>query len=220
MTYRSHADLGGQQGFGAVRPEPEEQRFHAAWEAHALAVSLAMGATGAWNLDMSRAARETLANYAELSYYEIWTAALEALLHERDLVSPDEIETGRMTQPARTVQRVLGASAVAASLALGTSTARDATTAARFAPGQRVRTRADAVPHHTRLPAYVRARRGVVGRIHGVFVFPDSNAQGLGEAPQWLYSIAFEEHELWVDDVPHQGLTVCVDAWESYLEAA
>jgi len=70
MSYLSHADLGGQPGHGPVLPEPEDLRFHADWERHALALVLAMGATGSWNIDMSRAARETLPDYLRLSYYQ------------------------------------------------------------------------------------------------------------------------------------------------------
>ena len=57
MTYTTHADLGGQPGFGPVTPEPEGELFHGAWEPRALALTLAMGATGSWNIDTSRAAR-------------------------------------------------------------------------------------------------------------------------------------------------------------------
>ena len=60
MTYVSHADLGGRDRPGAVVPEPEGDTFHAPWEARALALTLAMGGTGAWNIDTSRVARETL----------------------------------------------------------------------------------------------------------------------------------------------------------------
>ena len=58
MSYTSHADLGGQPGHGAVTPEPEGELFHASWEPQVLALTLAMGATRSWNIDMSRAARE------------------------------------------------------------------------------------------------------------------------------------------------------------------
>ena len=52
-------DMGGMQGFGAVVPEPDEPRFHHGWERRAFALTLAMGASGAWNLDQSRSrARE------------------------------------------------------------------------------------------------------------------------------------------------------------------
>ena len=74
--YLSHADIGGRPTRDPVVPEPEGDPFHAAWEARAMALTLAMGATGQWNIDMSRAARETLPDYAALSYFQIWLAAL------------------------------------------------------------------------------------------------------------------------------------------------
>ena len=52
-------DLGGLQAFGPVRIEPDEPWFHDAWERRAFAMTVAMGATGAWNLDRSRFARES-----------------------------------------------------------------------------------------------------------------------------------------------------------------
>src|SRR5258706_12304262 len=65
-TYQSRADLGGRPDPRAVVPEPEDELFHAPWEPRVLALTVAMGATGFWNIDRSRAARETLANYADL----------------------------------------------------------------------------------------------------------------------------------------------------------
>ena len=53
-------DLGGMMGFGPVAGEPEGHVFHADWEKRALALTIASGALGEWNLDMSRHARETL----------------------------------------------------------------------------------------------------------------------------------------------------------------
>ncbi len=72
---------------------------------------------------------------------------------------------------------------------------------------------------HTRLPRYARAKRGVVERIHGAHVLPDSNAHGDGEAPQWLYTVAFTGTELWGEDAD-PTLVSSIDAWESYLEPA
>jgi len=90
--------------------------------------------------------------------------------------------------------------------------------AARFRVGDAVRTHIEIPDHHTRLPGYARGRRGVVERVHGVHVFADSNAQGLGEQPQWLYSVAFDASELWGADA-QPGLKVAIDAWEPYLDA-
>jgi nitrile hydratase subunit beta len=55
--------------------------------------------------------------------------------------------------------------------------------------------------------------------VRGAFVFPDSNAHGQGEAPQWLYTVVFEGRALWGKQAD-PTLSVSVDAFESYLEPA
>jgi nitrile hydratase len=219
MSYRSHADLGGRDGLGAVVPEAEGDSLHIEWEARALALTLAMGATGEWNIDQSRSARETLPDYARLSYFQIWLAALEKLMSERGLVRADEISAARPLHASRPVARVLQAADVPGVLAKGSPTERAATVPARFAVGDRVRTRSGAVDHHTRLPAYAAGRVGTVERVHGPHVFADTHAQGLGDAPQWLYGVAFDARELWGAQA-QTGLRVAIDAWEPYLEPA
>jgi nitrile hydratase len=219
MSYTSHADLGGQRGHGRVLPEAEGELFHAAWEPRALALTLAMGACGLWNIDASRAARETLPEYANLSYYQIWLAALERLLLERHLVEADELATGRLQHAPLPVPRVLARDAVAPVLARGSPTQRNATAPARFVVGDAVRTRSGSPDHHTRLPAYVRGKRGVITRVHGTHVFADRHAHGRGEQPQWLYTVAFAATELWGGD-GRSGDRISVDAWEPYLERA
>ena len=217
MSYRSHADLGGRLGCGPVVPEAEGELFHASWEPRALALTLAMGATSAWTIDATRSARETLPDYANSSYYAIWVKGLEKLLLERGLVGRAELTEGRARGTPRPVPRLLRAADVAPTLARGAPTLRPATTPARFAAGDRVRTRSGEVAHHTRLPGYARGRLGRVVRVHGTHVYADSNAQGLGEQPQWLYTVAFVGSELWGENAT-EGLTVSVDAWEPYLE--
>ncbi len=217
MSYRSHADLGGQSGHGRVVPEPEGELFHASWEPKALALTLAMGATGAWNIDMSRSARETLPNYAALSYYALWIEGLQKLMMERSLLWDAELVAGRMLQPAASLPRVLRGADVASALAKGASTQRAELVPARFALGDTVRTRQSEVPHHTRLPFYARGKTGRIERLHGAHVFADTHAQGLGEQPQWLYTVVFDGRELWGDSAT-RGLSVSIDAWEPYLE--
>ena len=105
MTYTSHADLGGTPGHGRVVPEPEGELWHAPWEPGVLALTLAMGATGAWNIDLSRAARETLPAYARLTYYEIWFEGLLKLLAERGLVGDDELAAGHSLRPPQPLRK-------------------------------------------------------------------------------------------------------------------
>jgi nitrile hydratase len=217
MNYISHADLGGRQVEGNVLPEAEGELWHASWEPRVLALTLAMGATGAWNIDQSRSARETLPDYATLSYYRIWLAGLQRLLEDRELVSADELAAGHAQQAAPVLPRRLASEQVAAALAKGSPTERVSRASARFVPGDRVITSALQPDHHSRLPAYARGKPGIVERVHGVHVFADSNAQGLGEQPQWLYGLVFEGKDLWGPEAD-PSLRVGLDAWESMLD--
>jgi nitrile hydratase beta subunit len=210
MSYHSHADLGGQDVRGAIVMEAEGELFHAPWEPRVMALVVAMGPTGLSNIDMNRAARETLPTYRDLSYYEIWLAALEKLLLQKGVL-------GDAPPPPK---QVLRAELVAAAIAKGSSFSRTPTGPARYALGQRVRTIAVQPAHHTRLPAYARGKVGIVERVHGTHVFPDTNARGLGETPQWLYTVAFDEKELWGGQDRNQRSTISVDAFEPYLEPA
>ena len=214
-------DLGGQMGFGPVTPEPDEPTFHAPWERRALAVTLACGAMGHWSLDASRHARESLhpVEYLTSSYYEIWIKALEKLLAREGFVGEDELRAGCMLRPAPPPNRVLRAADVAAALARGSPSERPAQSVARFAVGDRVRTRNDHPTGHTRVPRYARGRVGCIECVHGVHVFPNTNAHGRGECPQWLYTVVFDGHELWGCEA-QPGLRVSIDAWESTLEPA
>jgi nitrile hydratase beta subunit len=210
-------DMGGMQHYGPVFPEIDEPRFHAPWERRALALTVAMGATGQWNIDQSRSARETLpaAQYLSSSYYRIWIEGLCKLLLERGLITPDELRDGVMREPAKAVRR-LEAERAPAVLARGSPTERSAESIARFKVGDAVRTRNINPPAHTRLPRYCRGRAGAIAMVHGVHVLPDANATGKGEHPEWLYSVAFDAQELWGRD--SSATSVHVDCWESYLE--
>ncbi len=216
-------DMGGMQGYGPVQVEPNEPLFHAPWERRALGLTLAMGATAQWNIDISRSARETLpaATYLGSSYYRIWTLGLEKLLLQRGLIAADELRCGHALRPASKALPVLRADKVDAALARGSSTARPDTGPARFAVGDRVL----AVNHHplghTRLPRYVRGHVGRITHVHGCHVFADVHALpgadgSADEAPQWLYTVAFASAELWGAQA-EPGVTVSVDAWQSYL---
>jgi nitrile hydratase len=214
-------DMGGLHGFGPVEPEADEPVFHAEWERRAFALTLAMGASGEWNIDASRFARESLppAQYLAKGYYEIWLAGLERLLAERGLVTAEELAAERPIGAPRPVGRTLAAQDVAGLLRRGSPAERARPRPARFAIGERVRARNMHPPGHTRLPRYVRGRLGTIALVHGCHVFPDAHAHGGGEDPQWLYSVRFEARELWGPD-GDPAAAVSVDAFEPYLERA
>ena len=212
-------DLGGQMGFGPVAPEKDEPCFHADWEKRALGITLSCGAFGAWTLDESRHARENIppADYLGASYYEIWMRALEELLERHGFVTKSEIDAGvKQMEPAKP-KRILMADMVPGVLSRGGPCDRPVETQPLFRPGDRVRTRNFNPETHTRLPRYSRARTGTVEAVQGSYVFPDDNAHGKGENPQWVYTVVFDGGEIWGEGADPM-LTVSIDAWESYLE--
>jgi nitrile hydratase len=214
-------DMGGAHGFGPVRPEPDEPVFHAEWERRAFALTLAMGLSGEWTLDSSRFARESLepAEYITSTYYEIWQAALERQLEARGLIAPDELAAGSALHAAPPVKRRLSKEDVLPTLGRGGPTRREPPRPARFGAGERVRARNMHPATHTRLPRYARGRCGTIERVHGCHVFPDTNAHGRGEDPQWLYTVRFAARELWGPEAD-PALSVSIDAFEPYLEPA
>lgn len=213
-------DMGGMHGMGALQPERDEPVFHHRWEARVFALVRAMGAFGRWNIDASRHQRELIpaAEQLRMSYYERWLAGLEGLLVRHGFVSPQELASGKRAEAAQKAEPALRAAQVPAFVARGAPASRECVRPARFRPGQRVRARNLNPSGHTRLPRYVRAKVGVIDRVQGTFVFPDTHAHFLGERPQHVYSVRFEAQELWGGDAPAAD-AVYVDLWEDYLDA-
>jgi len=194
-------DLGGQMGFGPIAAPAAEPVFHEKWEGRMAALSMTV--PGDWSIDEDRAACESMhpAKYLKTSYYEHWLHGLESLLKK---YTPDSSSRMRPEDiwPALTAQR---------------SYARAVPNPAIFAIGQKIRVKIMNPMGHTRAPRYARGHLGEVMKIHGAHVFPDSNAQGLGENPQWLYTLRFTAQELWGHA---NNEMVMLDLWEPYLESA
>jgi nitrile hydratase subunit beta len=216
-------DMGGMHGFGPIQDTAiDSPLFHAQWEQRVLSLTLAMGATGSWNIDQSRAARENMnpSDYLTSSYFEIWLAGLQKLMLERGLVTQEELQTGKVSSVPLAIQRKLQVENVAAALSLGSPTERAANSAARFVTGDSVRVKVMNPLGHTRVPRYIRGRSGIISAVHGSHIFADANSKRLcplGEEPaQWLYTVRFDAFELWGPETT--ATEVYVDCWESYLE--
>jgi nitrile hydratase len=212
-------DMGGMDGFGRVLPEADEPVFHAAWEGRVMALSRAMTGLRLWNIDMGRFGIEALPPdvYLASSYYRRWFLRTEAMLADRGIVGPDEVAAGRALRPGRP-PRTYGLADVMGAGKRG-AFGRPPQAAARFAPGDAVRARNIHPRGHTRLPRYVRGHVGRVERLHGAHVFPDSVAAGQGEDPQWLYTVCFDNRDLWGPGAD-PTVVVSIDAFEPYLEPA
>ena len=213
-------DMGGMDGFGKVEVEENEPPFHHKWEGRVLAMQRAMGYAGAWHIDDSRYAQETLSPrvYLAVSYYWRWALGMQQNLLKRGFVTEDEIAAGHSLRPARPLPRKLTPEVVRAGMARDTFF-RQQQAHARFKPGDRVRTRNINPLGHTRLPRYARDKVGTVELIHGCHAYPDAVASDRGDDPQWLYTVVFDGREIWGADAD-PTLKISIDAFEPYLEPA
>ncbi len=224
ITVNGMHDLGGMQGFGRVEREPGEPVFHAEWEKRVFGVNRVCLARKVFNQDEARHGIERMPprDYLAASYYERWLDRTLRLLADKGLVTADELER-RIAEVAadperaairrddpELVSRMRRARTVRPDF-------RRAAPAPRFAVGDPVLTNHDHPAGHTRLPRYARGKRGTIGRVHGGFIFPDTNAHGLGEQPHVLYSVRFDATELWGSSAQSPAV-VHLDLWEPYLQ--
>ena len=219
-------DLGGMHGFGAVDREKDEPRFHGDWEPVVHAMMQAGRMHGVFNIDEFRHAIERMApsSYLGVTYYEKWLDGIARLLTEKGVVTADELERREAffrDHPDAAAREAVAGTPPAPPPVDQTwlSFIRESKTPPCFAIGDAVVTRRRHPRGHTRLPRYARGKHGVIARFHGVQVFPDSHAHGLGENPQPLYSVRFDAVELWGESA-EPNATVHIDLWESYLEPA
>lgn len=214
-------DMGGMQDMGPVHAEQNEPVFHQPWEGRVFALRRAIGAWKKWNIDATRYAVELVppADYLQMSYYERQFTAFLGMLVDHNFVTREELESGipapgsTKSTPALTVEKAQ------LLIAKGIPASRNVRVAPHFQTGQRVRARNIHPLGHTRLPRYARGKTGIIDRDHGVFVFPDTNAQFLGESPQHLYSVRFAARELWGDQASLQD-SVYINLWDDHLEPA
>jgi nitrile hydratase len=97
-----------------------------------------------------------------------------------------------------------------------TAPSNDPSVAPLFQVGERVRARNINPLGHTRLPRYARGKTGKIVLDHGVFLFPDTNSQLLGEKRQHVYSVQFAARELWGENASAKD-SVYLDMWDDYL---
>jgi nitrile hydratase len=87
----------------------------------------------------------------------------------------------------------------------------------RFCVGERAVVRLGNPDGHTRVPTYLRGKRGEVVAVVGEFVLADDSARGIRSAPQPLYTVRFSARDIWGADAS-STVSVTADLWESYLE--
>src|SRR6187551_3759262 len=199
-------DLGGRQGFGPIRFIHDAVAFHARWEVRVNALYAQAVRAGLFNMDEYRHAIERMEprHYLTASYYERSLTSLATLCVEKGLVEREELE-----------RRANGAFPLALASGPGRS---NAPARERFRAGDRVRVKADFVPGHVRMPAYIRGRVGVVVAESPPYPFPDAHAHGVAADDEPTYDVRFSTAELWPSSA--DAAYVHVGVFQSYLERA
>jgi nitrile hydratase beta subunit len=223
-------DLGGKHGYGKVERQADAPTFAAIWEAKVFAIMKAAGAAGAWkNSDQFRHFVEKIepAAYLSQGYYGRWLGGAETAFVEAGLIESEQLNA-RVEKLGGNRNDLIAARPQPGSQAASTQTtvARLANTAQRdageglFSIGDMVLTSSEVKPGHTRLPAYARNKFGEIVAIHGGWIYPDSNAHGLGEQPTQLYTVKFASSELWgeTSQYAEENVSVFLDLFEPYLQ--
>ncbi len=213
-------DLGGRQGFGPVIDDKHDGSFEHDWEARMWGISRSSGAPGV-TIDWWRHVRELIdpVDYLTRPYFDSWAQTELATYINAGVISLDEVKAGRSATPKERDARVITAEeAVATDAEHATNYARTIDAQPVFNVADEVRCKSFTQSHHTRLPAYVRDKPGIIHAHHGAHVLPDQSAQGREDA-QHLYSVMFEAKDLWPEAGSNKD-KVYLDLWESYLDPA
>jgi nitrile hydratase subunit beta len=215
-------DMGGRaRFFGPLPPiDPDEPVFSAEWEAKAFALALLANRVSGANLHAFRQAIERVPEPEYLSgYYERWLASAEILLLDSGILAPGAVEARARRLQGREVEEPAAPEPHKPTMAGGgPGNLRTVEAPPAFAVGDAVRAVDEEPAPHTRLPGYVRGKRGTVTAVLPAQVFPDTASRFLGENPQHVYDLAFDSRELWGGDA--EPGTIHVDLYESYLEQA
>jgi nitrile hydratase beta subunit len=204
-------DLGGKPGFGEVSREANEPAFHYPWEGLAWALNvLSIAKLRAYKADTYRHAVERMKPswYFGARYYERMLTGVTTLLVEQGVVSLEDLER-------RAGGRVPLSNPVAQLPVLQTENSE--APEARFSPGDAVRVIATATPGHTRCPAYIRGKEGLIRLVYPLAYYPELRAHSTVKRREHSYAIEFGAAHLWNGGDPSQ--TVLVELFESYLEA-
>jgi nitrile hydratase subunit beta len=159
---------------------------------------------GVFNMDEYRHAIERMEprHYLGAGYYERTLTSLATLCVEKGLTTPEELQQlagggfplalpgspGRSNRPGRE----------------------------RYVVGDTVAVRAEYVPGHIRLPAYIRGKSGVVVGVSPPYPYPDAHAHGVPAEDEPTYDVRFASLDLWPQGA--DAAYVNVGVFESYLQ--
>lgn len=164
--------------------------------------------------------------YFKFRYYEKWLMGISQFFVDEGYITTQELAwwtAHYRVQPdaplperfSETIKRQ-----IVDYLLQGDSSLRPLPHAPRFTVGQAVQVADPAAADHTRLPGYLRNKKGVVREVYpGAFeYFCSTGPDGL-EGPMPVYRIAFDASDIWGPDLCEPNTTIYADLFEVYLQS-
>ena len=203
-----------------MRPvDPDEPPFVLPREGTAFALALLANRWSVANLHAFRHATERVPEPEYFAgYNRRWLAAAEVLLLDSGVPAPGAVDARARVISGQDVAEPATPELHKADMPSGGPGNLRTVDRPSRTVGQRVRVRDDEPTTHTRRPAYVRGRVGVVVATPGAQVLPDSAAHFLGEDPQHLYTVHFASTDLW--GTAAEDFVLGIELFETYLEDA
>ncbi|OGB03028.1 MAG: nitrile hydratase subunit beta [Burkholderiales bacterium RIFCSPLOWO2_12_FULL_64_99] len=240
--------LGGLQNLGPVNVEPRV--FVQEWEKRIFGIHTVMMAesahlTGAlpqypvdtlpttfketWTWASLRTGAESMQpfEYFKYRYYEKWLMGISQFFVDKGYIMADELASltaHYRTQPDAPLPERPNEPVkqqITDYLVKGDSGLRPTAEAPRFASGQTVYVADPAAVDHTRLPGYLRNKKGTISEVYpGAYnYFVSTGPDGIGE-PMPVYRVAFEAADIWGESLSEPNTTIYADLYEVYLKQA
>lgn len=165
--------------------------------------------------------------YFQYRYYEKWLGGISGFFIEKGYITSNELEEktefylreGNYNfAPMPSIEEPAIDEQVLRYLLEGDSGQRPASTQPRFNAGDEVLIDDPACSEHTRLPGYLRNKKGVID-----LVYPDCYAYFPGpsdrlDTAQISYSVKFNASDIWGPDKSEPGAVIYADLFECYLK--
>lgn len=160
--------------------------------------------------------------YFKYRYYEKWLGGISGFFVGAGYISEAELE-------AKTAEYLTDPDAPLPSggetgideqiikyLRVGDSPKRDVDMAPKYSVGDEVLIKDAAPTDHTRLPGYLRNKRGVIDTVYeGAYTYFCETADGLGE-PMPVYCVRFDTAEIW-GEMAEKNSYIYADIFETYI---
>lgn len=164
--------------------------------------------------------------YFKYRYYEKWLMGISQFFVDRGYISADELAEltrhyrAQPDAPLPLQPNLALKEQINRYLNLGDSGLRAPVVPPRFKVGDTVYAGDPEAAEHSRLPGFLRNKRGVVTEVYaGAFeYFVSTGPDGL-EGPQHVYCVSFDAADIWGAEKSEPNTVIYADLFDTYLQA-